>query len=1002
MGIRFRFISASPLLLNILPSVRCFCCKLFSSSTHLSSLRYEYTQTIPYIYSVNRDSILRLLHLCQNIKHLKQVKSLLIVNGLVEDETLVGEYIRLCFHLGTVELALKIFRKIENPSLFLQNLVIRCLSNHGLYENLLSVYMRCQKLGCSSDNYTFPFVIKACASLNTLRTGKVIHCIVLRTGYERNLVVQTALIDMYTKTGLVETSRILFDKIPQPDLVSWNALLSGYSFNGRDQEVFQVFKQIQEIGLKPNVSTFASLIPVCTRLGTLDIGRSIHGFTIKCGFCLNETLVPALISMYGGGDDLSVSRKLFDLLHEKNVASWNAMISAYTQSRKTSEAFEIYRLMLRENVQPNLVSFVSVIPSCDNIQSGESVHACGIKCGLDQQNSVATGLLSMYAKLGVLDSAQIIFDGMPERSLLSWNATVSGYVQNGLPDVGLTAFYEMQLAGRIPDSVSMVSVLSACAKLKITKLGMSAHAYCLRNGFDSNLNVSNALLTFYSDCDRLSSSLKLFHKMVIRNVVSWNTLISNSVHNGDIETALTFVRQMQQEDVKFDLVTMISILPTYSETEKLVQGMTIHGYAIKSGLSSDVSLINALISMYVNCEDLNAANLLFQLMSLRDVVSWNALLTGYRHNNLHREAMVLFHQMNMEDQKPNFVTLLTILVMCSNQLQVKCIHAYAIRTRDILEPPLITSLMCMYARFENVNLCRLMFERADKSNVTVWNAIMSVYVESKNAKNAVATFREMLWMEMEPDHVTVLTLISACIQLSSLGLGQSVMAYVICKGFENDLLVSNALIDLYARCGYISIARNLFDGLTEKDTVSWSVMINGYGIHGDGEAALALFSQMKSSGFEPDDVTFITILSACSHAGLVDRGRMLFNSMLELHGIEPRMEHYACMVDLLGRTGYLDEAYDLVKRLPCKPSASLLESLLGACGVHGYFQLAEEIGRLLFELDPNNSKWYVMLSNVYAAAGMWTDAGRVRCDMEERRLRKVPGFSLIEVKEYQD
>lgn len=244
----------------------------------------------------------------------------------------------------------------------------------------------------------------------------------------------------------------------------------------------------------------------------------------------------------------------------------------------------------------------------------------------------------------------------------------------------------------------------------------------------------------------------------------------------------------------------------------------------------------------------------------------------------------------------------------------------------------------------NVHLCRLLFERADKKNVTLWNAIMSAHVRSENAKHSVAFLREMLLMNLEPDHVTILTLVSACVQVNSFSLIQSVMAYIICKGFEGDLLVGNALIDLYTRCGYIPIARKIFDGMTEKDIVSWSVMINGFAIHGAGEAALALFSQMKCSGLEPDDVTFISALSACSHSGLVDEGRAVFNSMIEEYGITPRMEHYACMVDLLGRTGHLSEAYELTKRLPFKPSESLLASLLGACGIHVNFELAEKIG----------------------------------------------------------
>lgn len=248
-------------------------------------------------------------------------------------------------------------------------------------------------------------------------------------------------------------------------------------------------------------------------------------------------------------------------------------------------------------------------------------------------------------------------------------------------------------------------------------------------------------------------------------------------------------------------------------------------------------------------------------------------------------------------------------------------------------------------------------------------------------------------MGLQPDHITVLSLISAFSQLNSPRLAHSVMAYVIHKGFDKDVVISNALIDLYARCGNILAARKIFEGMPEKDAVSWSVMINGFGLHGNGQAALELFSQMQFSGVRPDDFTYSSILSACSHAGLVEQGWMVFNSMVE-QGMSPKIEHFACMVDLLSRTGNLKEAYGIVQKLPCKPSISLLESLLGACKIHGDVEVGEKISGMLFEMDPENSETYVMLSNIYAAAGRWMDADRVRCSMEARQLRKAAGFSF--------
>ncbi|KAJ0040237.1 hypothetical protein Pint_28063 [Pistacia integerrima] len=299
--------------------------------------------------------------------------------------------------------------------------------------------MKCRVSGCSSDDFTFPFVIKACSSLRALGIGREIHCVVLRTG------------------------------IPQPDLVSWNALIAGYSLNGLHQEAFETFRRALETGLEPNVSTLASVIPVCTRLGLFHFGKYLHGFIVKSGYMCDLFLVPTLISMYTGDFDLSTARKLFDSVVEKNVTVWNALIPAYTQSKKFFEAFEMFRGMVRAQLKLDLVTFVSIIPSFEGyscIDYGESLHACAVKHGLENQLSVSTAFLSMYAKFGNVDSAKFLFDQVPIRNLLSYNAMISGCVSNGLWDASLAVFRDMKIEGFNPDAVSLISVISACSKLE--------------------------------------------------------------------------------------------------------------------------------------------------------------------------------------------------------------------------------------------------------------------------------------------------------------------------------------------------------------------------------------------------------------------------------------------------------------------------------------------------------------------------------------------------------
>jgi len=347
------------------------------------------------------------------------------------------------------------------------------------------------------------------------------------------------------------------------------------------------------------------------------------------------------------------------------------------------------------------------------------------------------------------------------------------------------------------------------------------------------------------------------------------------------------------------------------------------------------------------------------------------------------------------DVKPNLVTLLNLLPVCQSQLQGKSIHSYAVRNFTRLETALFTSAMCMYSRFNNIEYCSKIFSLVGERNIILWNAFLSACVQCKQADVLVHLFKHMLFLNVKPDAVTMLSLISACSQLGDADFAACVTALILQRGFGAKVVVLNALIDMHSRCGSISFARELFDSSVEKDSVTWGAMINAYSMHGNGEAALDLFSVMIDSGVDPDDITFVSILSACSHSGFVEQGRKLFKSLQAIYGITPRMEHYACMVDLLGRTGHLDEAYDIVRTMPFRPSDNLLESLLGACRFHGNSKIGESVGKLLIESEHGKSRSYVMLSNIYASAGKWSECEQLRSDMEAKGLRKDVGVSLI-------
>ncbi|KAL5199575.1 hypothetical protein ABZP36_020778 [Zizania latifolia] len=912
--------------------------RFFKSSSFLSNSKQSrtksYASSIPSSDISRPDDLAGLLHATRSKKCLRRLHARLAVMGAMRDASVVAGAVERYLFFGSPASAAAVFAGAyrRRPEVYCLNIVVRCFSDYGFHEKLLGLYRKV--LGFGSNKYTFPPVIKACAAVSCVRLGKEVHCKVLRTGHGDSVGVQTAILDMYAKTGQTDLSRRVFDGMTRRDLVSWNAMIAGYSLNGCLREAVEALKHLQQDGFRPDASSLVGVVSVSRGLGAMDLGVSLHAFALKSGVLGDESLTPAFISMYDLFGHLPSCLLLFHQSSVNNLVSCNSMISACMQRGVWKEAFEVFRLMHCTGLQPDLVTVISILPCCSNffgISLGESVHGMIIKFGLAEQVSVVRALVSMYSKLEELDSAVFLFYSQTRKSQLLWNSLISGYLVNNKWKMVLDSLRKMQNEGVVPDALTVINMIWACRHTKDLQVAKSIHAYAVRKRFQLNECVMNSLLAMYADCGELSTSYKLFQKMEVPMLISWNTIISGFSENGDTVACLRLFCQMRLAGLQFDLVTLISLISSLSAAEDTKIGESVHSLAVKSGCSLDVPVANALITMYTNCGIIQAGERLFDSLSSRNAISYNALMTGYRKNNLSGKILPLFHEMIRNDEKPNIVTLLNLLPICQNQLQGKTAHSYAIRNLFKLETSLFASVICMYTRFSNIEYCHKVFNLVGQRNIIEWNSILSACVHCKQAVAAFDYFRQMQFLDVKNDEVTIVAIISAISQLGKTDLAECVMAHTLQKGFDGSTIVFNALIDMHSRCGNISFARKLFDSLMERDSISWSTMINAYSMHGDGGSALDLFLTMVASGVKPNDITFVSILSACSHSGFLEQGRALFVSLHTDHGITPKMEHYACMVDLLGRTGHLDEAYDIVTTMPLRPSESLLVSLLGAC-----------------------------------------------------------------------
>eukprot|EP01018_Ginkgo_biloba_P024045 Gb_25029 [translate_table: standard] len=512
------------------------------------------------------------------------------------------------------------------------------------------------------------------------------------------------------------------------------------------------------------------------------------------------------------------------------------------------------------------------------------------------------------------------------------------------------------------NSNTYASLLHICVGKNTLPYGKLVHAHIIQTGFKPNdVFLSNKLVLMYAKCGGLPDARRVLNQMAQPNVVSWTTMITAYARHGHSEEALAFLYRMQQTGVQPNEFTLASVLPACASLTAVEHGKEVHREIIRNGFQYDLVAGSALVDMYVKCGNIENACKVFDKMPERDVVSWNAMIVGYAQNGHVDEAVNFFQEMP---------------------------------ERDVIS---WNAMIAGYAQNGYVDEALNIFQKMPERDVISWSAMIAGYAQNGYFHESVDLFRQMQLTGVKSNSDTFTNVLQACASLAALEYGKEIHRDIIGSGFQSDVYVGSALVDMYAKCGSIENACNVFYKMPARNIVSWNAMIVGYAMHGYGKNALQLFGQMQHSGTNPDHVTFIAVLSACCHAGLVDDGWQYFDCMTKYYHITPVMEHYCCMVDLLGRAGRLDEVQAFIHNIPIKPSAAMWGSLLGACRIHANVELAEYAAEHLFELDPENAAPYVQLSNIYAAAGRWHNIAKVRKLMKDRGVKKNPGCSWIEV-----
>ncbi|TYG61427.1 hypothetical protein ES288_D07G147400v1 [Gossypium darwinii] len=478
----------------------------------------------------------------------------------------------------------------------------------------------------------------------------------------------------------------------------------------------------------------------------------------------------------------------------------------------------------------------------------------------------------------------------------------------------------------------------------------------------------------------------------------YNSLIQALTNSSQ---AIALYGEMITKCIYPDTYTIPYVLKSCAQSHALEGGQQIHAHSIKFGLSSNVYVLNTLMRLYAVCGFTHSVKKLFDGSPERDLVSWTTLIQAFVKMGFAKQAIQAYFDMCRANLRPDKRTLVVILSACSRLGDLSLgtrIHENICDIHDIYSDVFVgNALVDMYMKCGDADSARKLFDKMPVKNVVSWNSMISGLVQQGQFKEALHVFHDMQRIGLRPDSVTLVAVLNACSNLGKLELGKWVHAYIDKNQIKADGFVGNALVDMYAKCGNAEQAFGVFQGMECKDVFSYTAMIVGFAMNGEAERALDIFAEMPMVGIKPDEVTFVGVLSACSHAGMVEEGWRHFEDMSRVYNLEPQTEHYGCMVDLLGRAGLISEAEVFIANMPIEPDAFVWGALLGACSIHGKVELGEAIMKKLVAIEPVRDGAYILMSNIYSSANRWKDALKLRKAMKERKMKKAPGCSLIEI-----
>ncbi|KAI5063592.1 hypothetical protein GOP47_0022139 [Adiantum capillus-veneris] len=754
----------------------------------------------------------------------------------------------------------------------------------------------------------------------------------------------------------------------------------------------------------PSVESFSAMLRDCRNKKNIQLAKTAHDLICLNGLEGHHSLENFLVSMFVDCEGFCIAQQVFKKLLHPNEYSWSSLMQAYIGSRDFESALLAYQVLQVESITPNEPIYIAALKACvrlARVKTGQQLHFEISKEGFEKDLYVGSTLVDLYCKCGFLEEAHAVLLELPTRDVVLWTTLIAGYTKQGLGKEALKCLKEMKLDGVSPDNFAFVCGLKACSSIGALDSGRQLHAELKEMGRIKDHVVASAVVDFYAKCGSLVEVREVFDEMQVRDVVTWTTLIRGYTEQGLGEEALACFEQMQIDGVLPDAISLVCSLKACGYAGASEIGRELNNVIYKCGYEGEAFVGNMLVDMYVNCKLLSEAYLVFEKLEKKDAITWNTLLAGYAELELGDEALGCLEKMASERTPPDEVTFLYILKTYASAVsrdlgqlvhtdlvkyrgRCQYVHTeiakYGYEKDDLLQ----NALVALYIRCGLLEEAWKVFDGFPAKDVISWNVLIEGFTELGLAEEALSFLEQMHAEGVLPDAVTYLCSIRACGILGAFDTGRSLHAEIsereiesatlsssskrviyVKSGIESEMILATALIHMYGRCGSMGDAVLVFNANFRKDLVIWNALLTAFALQGDSYQVFLLFQKMMVNGQKPNAVTFLAMLTVCSHAGLVEKSCDYIECMSKKYCITPTMKHFTCLVDVLGRSGRLEEAAVVLAEMRMQPDLVLWSSMLGACGKWSN----REIGNHAFEgavsLDESHSVAFTSLSNIY-------------------------------------